>query len=83
MRYSEMRYGEQRFNDIADNLESLPNDEKHFILWLLLREYNEENAKRIPERSDTIEDYKKEIFYHGLCAECNNLIDLLRFELWS
>ena len=49
-----MGYGEQRFYDIAEKLENLSNDEKHFILWLLLREYSEENAKEIPERSDTI-----------------------------
>ena len=43
---------------------------------------DEENAKQIPERSDTLEDYRKEKFYHDLCCDCNNLIDILRFELW-
>jgi len=78
----EMSDSEQRFNEIADKLEELSKDEKHFILWLLLREYGEENAKEIPERSDTLEDYRKEKFYHDLCCDCNNLIDILRFELW-
>lgn len=78
-----MNNGEQNFNEIAEKLESLSNDEKHFILWLLLREYSEENVKEIPERSDTIEDYRKENFYHNLCVECNDLIDVLRFELWK
>ena len=53
-----MSDSEQRFNEIADKLEKLSKDEKHFILWLLLREYGEENAKEIPERSDTLEDYR-------------------------
>ena len=77
-----MSDSEQRFNEIADKLEKLSKDEKHFILWLLLREYGEENAKEIPERSDTLEDYRKEKFYYDLCYDCNNLIDILRFELW-
>ena len=77
-----MSDSEQRFNEIADKLEKLSKDEKHFILWLLLREYSEENAKEIPERSDTLDDYRKEKFYHDLCCDCNNLIDILRFELW-
>ena len=47
-----------------------------------IRKLLEENAKEIPERSDTLEDYRKEKFYHDLCCDCNNLIDILRFELW-
>ena len=73
-----MSDSEQRFNEIADKLEELSKDEKHFI-----REYGEENAKEIPERSDTLEDYRKEKFYHDLCCDCNNLIDILGFELWG
>ena len=72
-----MSDSEQRFNEIADKLEELSKDEKHF------REYGEENAKEIPERSDTLEDYRKEKFYHDLCCDCNNLIDILGFELWG
>ena len=77
-----MSDSEQRFNEIADKLEKLSKDEKHFILWLLLREYSEENAKEIPERSDTLEDYRKEKFYRDLCCDCNNLFETLSFELW-
>ena len=77
-----MSDSEQRFNEIADKREELPKDETHFILWLLLREYGEENAKQIPERSDTLEDYRKEKFYRDLCRDCNNLFETLSFELW-
>lgn len=73
---------EQRFHEIDNQLEKMSTEEKHFALWLLLREYSEENAKEIPERSDTIEDFRKEKFYHDLCVDCNNLVDALRFELW-
>lgn len=73
---------EERLKDLVAKLEGLSSCEKHFVLWLLLREYSEENEKEIPERSDTIEDFRKEKFYHGLCSECNDLIDVLDFELW-
>ncbi len=73
---------ERRFHEIDDQLNKMPKDEKRFTLWLLLREYNEDNAKEISEKSDTIEDYRKEKFYHDLCAECADIIDFLRFELW-
>ena len=79
---NEMSDSEQRFNEIADKLKELSKDEKKFILWFLLREYGEENAKEIPERSDTLEDYRKEKFYRDLCCDCNNLFETLSFELW-
>lgn len=73
---------EERLKDLAAKLEGLSSYEKHFVLWLLFREYSEENGKEISERSDTIEDFRKEKFYYELCAECNDLIDVLGFELW-
>lgn len=73
---------EQKFHEIDNQLEKMSTEEKHFVLWLLLKQYSEENIKEIPERNDTIEDYRKEKFYHGLCVDCNELIDALNFELW-
>lgn len=77
-----MSDSEQRFDEISDKLEELTKDEERFALWLLLRKYSEENEKEIPERSDTLEDYRKEKFYRDLCRDCNNLIETLSFELW-
>lgn len=73
---------EMRLHELDEKLNKLSTDEKHFILWLLLKEFSEENAKEIPERSDTIEDFRKEKFYHDLYVDCNELIDVLSFELW-
>ena len=73
---------EQKFMELDKKLDELSIDEKHFVLWRLLREYGEENAKEIPERTETIEDFRKEKFYHDLCCDCNNLIDILNFDLW-
>lgn len=77
-----MSNGEQRFHEIDNKINKMSSEEKHFALWLLLKEYSEENAKHIPERIDTIEDYRKEKFYHDLYVNCNELINILNFELW-
>ena len=71
---------EQRFHELDAEIEKLSEDEKNFVLWLLLREYA---AKiEIPEHIDTIEDYRKEKVNHNLLVDCNELIDMLGFELW-
>ena len=36
----------------------------------------------IPEQCNTVEDYRKEKVNHGLWVDCNELIDMLNFELW-
>lgn len=71
---------EQRFRELDAEVEKLSADEKNFVLWLLLREYA--GKLEIPEEINTIEDYRKERFNHGLLVDCNELIDMLDFELW-
>lgn len=71
---------EKRFHELDAELEKLSTYEKNFILWLLLREYQ---AKLdVPEHLDTIEDYRKYIVNHGLYVDCNNVIEMLGWELW-
>ena len=71
---------ETRFRELDTEMENWSEDEKHFVLWLLLREYQ---AKLdIPEHLDTIEDYRKYMFNHGLYVGCNELIEMLSWELW-
>ena len=71
---------EKKFEELAGVKESMSIDERNFMLWLLLRDY----ASRldIPKRIDTLDDYRKERFNHGLLVDCNKLIDILNFELW-
>ena len=71
---------EQRFKDICEELEAWTDDERHFALWLLLRNYSDK--LEIPKQLDTIEDYRKEKVNRGLLVDCNELIDMLSFELW-
>jgi hypothetical protein len=71
---------ETRFHQLDAQIESLTTDEKNFILWLLLREYA--NRLDIPEQLNTIEDYRKEKVNRSLYVGCNELVDMLNFELW-
>jgi hypothetical protein len=71
---------ETRFHQLDAQIESLTADEKNFILWLLLREYA--NRLDIPEQLNTIEDYRKEKVNRSLYVDCNELIDMLNYELW-
>jgi hypothetical protein len=71
---------ENRFHELDAEIEKWSIDEQNFVLWLLLRKY----ADRIdiPEQCNTIEDYRKERFLHSLLVDCNELVDILSFELW-
>ena len=71
---------EKRFHGLDAEIEKLSADEKNFVLWLLLREYAANID--IPKEINTIEDYRKERFNHNLLVDCNELIDMLNFELW-
>ena len=71
---------ETRFHQLDAQIESLTTDEKNFILWLLLREYAD--RLDIPEQLNTIEDYRKEKINRSLYVDCNELIDMLNYELW-
>ncbi len=75
-----MKDREEKFIELDDEIESWSDDEKNFVLWQLLKYY--ENKLDIPEKIETIEDYRKEKVNHGLLVSCNELIDMLDFELW-
>ena len=71
---------EERLRIIDDEIQKLSEYEKHFVLWLLLREY--QDKLDVPEHMDSIEDYRKYIVNHGLYVDCNAIIDVLGWELW-
>ena len=71
---------EERFHAIDTEIEKLSVDEQNFVLWLLLRKYAD--RLEIPEYLDTIEDYYKAKTIHDLLVDCNELIEMLDFELW-
>ena len=71
---------EKRFCELDTEIEKWSDDEKNFVLWLLLKDYA--NRLDIPEQLNTIEDYRKEKVNHGLWVDCNELIDMLNYELW-
>lgn len=75
-----MKDREEKFIELDDEIESWSDDEKNFVLWQLLKYY--ENKLDIPEKIETIEDYRKEKVNHDLLVSCNVLIDMLGFELW-
>lgn len=71
---------EERFCELDTEIENWTVDEQNFALWRLLRVYAD--RLDIPEQCNTIEDYRKEKVNHGLWVDCNELIDMLNFELW-
>jgi hypothetical protein len=71
---------EEKFKKICEGLDNLSDDEKRFALWLLLRDYGDKLD--IPKEINTIEDFRKERFNRGLLVDCNELIDILSYELW-
>ncbi len=75
-----MKDREERFVKLDDEIETWSDDEKNFVLWQLLKYYG--NKLDIPEKIETIEDYRKEKVNHGLWVSCTELINMLSFELW-
>ena len=71
---------EERFCQLDTEINNLTENEQNFVLWLLLRKYAD--RLDIPEHCNTIEDYRKEKVNHALWVDCNELIDMLNFELW-
>ena len=71
---------EERFKKICEELETWSDDERHFALWLLLRDYA--GKLDIPREVKTIEECYKYKINHDLYVDCNELIDMLNFELW-
>lgn len=75
-----MKDREKRFCELDDQIETLSAEEQSFMLWQLLKKYAD--RIEIPERCDTIEDYRKYKVNHDLLVDCNELIDELLFELF-
>lgn len=72
---------EKRFHELDDKIEILSDDEQNFMLWILLKKYAD--RIEIPKRYETIEDYRKAKVSHDLLVSCNELIDMLDWELWT
>lgn len=75
-----MKDREKRFVKLDDKIETWSDDEKNFVLWQLLKYYG--NKLDIPEKIETIKDYRKEKVNHDLWVNCTELINMLSFELW-
>lgn len=71
---------EKRFRELDNQIETLTVDEQNFMLWQLLKKYAD--RLEIPERCETLEDYRKYKVNHDLLVDCNELIDELLFELF-
>ena len=71
---------EEKFGLISDELDKLSVDEQNFVLWLLLRKYAERID--IPEHADTVKEYAVMTLMHNILVDCNEIIDLLNYELW-
>ena len=71
---------EARFCELDTKVEELTVDEQNFVLWLLLRKYAD--RLDIPEHANTLEEHKLMTFNHNLWVDCNELVDILDYELW-
>ena len=71
---------EKRFHELDAEVKKLSTDEKNFVLWLLLREYAD--RLDIHENPNTLEEHKLMTFNHNLWVDCNELVDILSYELW-
>ena len=76
-----MENRENVYDKIAEEIGMLSDEQKYFALWLLLKDYG--NKLDIPEQCITIEDYRKEKINRGLLVSCNELIDMLNWQLWA
>ena len=71
---------EKRFCELDTEIEKWSDDEKHFVLWQLLKDYA--NKLDIPENANTLEEHKLMTFNHNLWVDCSELVDILNYELW-
>ena len=67
---------EKRFCELDTEIEKWSDDEKHFVLWQLLKDYA--NKLDIPENANTLEEHKLMTFNHNLWVDCSELIDILK-----
>ena len=71
---------EEKFCLIGDEIDKLSVDEQNFVLWLLLRKYAERID--IPEHANTLDEYRIATCMHNTLVACNEVIDILNYELW-
>lgn len=71
---------QEHFNELSEKVEQLSDTDKKFVLWLLLREYQANINVR--EHVDTVAQYREFVFNRNLHVSCNEIIEMLSFELW-
>ena len=71
---------EEMFKAIDTELQKLSEDEKHFIMWLLLREY--EAGIEFPKTLETKQDFAVNRLAEKVRNACNEVIEMLEWELW-
>ena len=71
---------EEKFCIISDELDELSVDEQNFILWLMLKKYAERID--IPEHANDLHEYMVMTLKHNILVDCNEIIDILNYELW-
>lgn len=72
---------EERFTELDNMIDQMPEFERKFVMWQLLKKYKE--SINIPEHLDIVEDFRKEKVNRELLVSCNSLIDMLFWELWG
>lgn len=68
------------FEKLDEQVENMTETEQNFMLWQLLKKYAD--RLEIPKKCETIDDYRKEKLNQRLLAACNDLEDMLCWELW-
>ena len=71
---------EERFRELDTEIENWSEDEKCFVLWLLLREY--ESNTEFPKQIETKKDFMVHRMIETIKKSCNEVIKMLEFELW-
>ena len=72
---------EERFTELDNMIDQMPEFERKFVMWQLLKKYKE--SINIPEHLDIVENFRKEKVNRELLVSCNSLIDMLFWELWG
>ena len=71
---------EKRFDELDAEIEKWSEDEKNFVRWLLLREY--ESKLEFPNQMESKNDFATYKLIERLKKSCNELIEMLSWELW-
>lgn len=70
-----------RFTIIAEKLDELSKEDENFILWYLLRKFND--GIEIKPGDGTIETYMQNKFLHSQVVNANEIIDYLAELMWG